>query len=91
MEKIEKLTERVQSELIGSKRLSVDSLCSRLEEIFKNKVNCYDSKISDGADEDETEDQYVMVDCFEVENTSYTIRVYYGDVTDEIGYADVSE
>ena len=39
----------------------------------------------------ETEDQYVMRACFSTEHDEYIVRVYYGDVTEEIGYVDVDE
>ena len=51
----------------------------------------YDTVIDDGADDDETEDQYVMRACFESERGDVVVRVYYGDVTEEIGYVDVTE
>ena len=55
------------------------------------KCNMYASVIDDGVDEDETEDNYVMKDCFEFENSDLTVRIYYGDVTREIGYVEVED
>ena len=89
--KLEELTTKVQTSLIGAKNLGVEWLKGELSKIVGKPCECYDSKIDDGADDDETEDQYVMKDCFQFEDSPITIRVYYGDVTREIGYVDVSE
>lgn len=85
------LTEKIQNEFIGSQRVCVGDLEERLTQIVGHKASCYDSKIDDGADDDETEDQYVMKDCFDFEDIPLIVRIYYGDVTREIGYVDVAE
>lgn len=52
-----------------------------------------DSKIDDGADNEE--DNYIMMDAYDVIigtehfNTIYYVRMFYGDVSGEIGYVDV--
>lgn len=89
--KLTKLTDKIQTALIGAKNLGVDWLEDELSRIVGKPCVCYDSKIDDGADDDETEDTYVMKDCFEFKDSPITVRVYYGDVTREIGYVDVSE
>lgn len=85
------LTEKIQDELIGSKYGG----CNWGEEILTNIVGkdmqLYDSCIDDGADDDESEDQYVYRDCFSTSDDSVIVRIYYGDVTKEIGYVDVAE
>ena len=91
MESIEKLTDKIQTELIGAKHLGVEWLKEELANLVGKSCRCYDSKIDDGADDDETEDCYVMKDCFEFENSNLVVHVYYGDVTREIGYVDVAE
>ena len=85
------LTEKIQNEFIGSRRVCVRDLEERLTQIVGHKASCYDSKIDDGVDEDETEEQYVMADCFDFEGIPLIVRIYYGDVTQEIGYVDVAE
>ena len=47
--------------------------------------------LEDAIDNDETENQYVMKACFSNNNDSIIIRIYYGNVTEEIGYVDVVE
>jgi hypothetical protein len=85
------LTEKIQNSFIGAKYLGALWMQEELTRIVGLEMYCYDSKIDDGADDDETEDQYVMRDCFTDAEYSVTVRVYYGDVTGEIGYVDVSE
>ena len=91
MDKLEKITDKIQTARIGAKHLGIGWLQGELANLVGKQCSCYDSKIDDGADDDETEDSYVMKDCFEFEDSPLTVRVYYGDVTREIGYVDVSE
>lgn len=85
------LTEKIQTALIGSDYLGSDGLERRLSDIIGQEMHWYATAIDDGADDDETEDQYVIRACFESENQDIIVRVYFGDVTKEIGYVDVSE
>ena len=85
------LTEKIQTSLIGADYPGVLETENLLSEIIGVEMYCYDSVIDDGVDGDETEDQYVMRDCFSDAAGSVTVRVYYGDVTGEIGYVDVDE
>ena len=85
------ITEKIQDAFIGAKYLGALWMEEELTELVGLQMHCYDSVIDDGADDDETEDQYVMRDCFSDDRGSITVRVYYGDVSGEIGYVDVSE
>lgn len=85
------LTEIIQNALIGSKLPIIGSLEQKLTELAGRKIQWYDTVIDDGADGDETEDQYVMKACFSAEDDSIIVRVFYGDVTKEIGYVDVEK
>lgn len=85
------LEDKVQTGLIGSKFQGCLATEEILEELTGMKARCYDQYIDDGADDDETEDQYVMCASYQLEDGRTTIRIYYGDVTFEIGYVDVSE
>lgn len=85
------LTEKIQTELIGSDFMGVDDTEKLLSDICGEPITWYDTKIDDGVDDDETEDTYVMRACFSNHRSSLIIRVYYGDVTEEIGYVDVAE
>lgn len=88
---LEKLTEKIQDHFIGARYGGCNWAEQELEELVGKECSIYDSVIDDGADGDETEDHYIMRDCFEFEDSPLTVRIYYGDVTREIGYVDVSE
>ena len=85
------LTERIQTAFIGGKYPGVDDIEQELTALVGQEMVWYDTVIDDGADDDETEDQYVMRACFQSERGDIVVRVYYGDVTEEIGYVDVAE
>lgn len=85
------LTEKIQNEFIGSKYRGIEETCEMLSKIVGKKANCYDVVIDDGADDDETEDDYIMRACFDFQDSNVVVRIYYGDVTEEIGYVDVAE
>lgn len=85
------LTEKIQTALIGSDFRGVADMEQLLTKLTGIKMVWYDTCIDDGVDEDETEDQYVMRACFSTEHNSLVVRVYYGDVTEEITYVDVAE
>ena len=85
------LTEKIQTALIGSDYMGISETEVLLSSIVGKNVSHYDTCIDDGADDDETEDQYVMRACFSTDNDDIIVRIYYGDVTEEIGYVDVSE
>ena len=89
MVNMERLTSEIQTALIGSKFGSIENMCDELYRIVGIKCNCYDVCIDDGADDDETEDEYIMRAGFEFEDNELYVRVYYGNVTKEIGYVDV--
>lgn len=91
MEKtLEQLRNEIQREFIGGRYDGVTATEDILTNIVGKSVEWYDSVIDDGVDGDETEDQYVMKDCFSTKDDSVVIRIYYGDVTEEIGYVSVS-
>ena len=78
----------LNGEFIGAKFLGGTEMANEISSIIGQEVKFDDTYISDGADEDE-EDNYVMCALFD---TDYcTIRVYYGDVTEEIGFVWVNE
>lgn len=91
MEKtLEQLRNEIQKEFIGGRYDGVNATEEILTNIVGKSVEWYDSVIDDGVDGDETEDQYVMKDCFSTKDDSVVVRIYYGDVTEEIGYVSVS-
>ena len=87
----DKLTEKIQSYFIGSRYRGDLATEDMLTELVGEKAHCYDKVIDDGADYDETEDVYVMRACFDFDNCDIVVHIYYGDVTEEIGYVDVAE
>lgn len=80
--------EKLQRELLGAKFLGGKEMANEIASIIGQDVTWDDTYINDGADEDE-EDNYVMCALFDTDN--WTIRVYFGDVTEEIGYVWVDE
>lgn len=87
---LEQLRDEIQREFIGGRYDGVTATEEILTQIIGKSVEWYDSVIDDGVDGDETEDQYVMKDCFSTKDDSVVVRIYYGDVTEEIGYVSVS-
>ena len=86
-----KLTKKIQTEFIGSDYKVVSETEKMLSDICGEPVTWCDTCIDDGADNDEAESQCVMKACFSNNNDSIIIRIYYGNVTEEIGYVDVVE
>jgi hypothetical protein len=87
---LEQLRDEIQREFIGGRYDGVTATEEILTQIIGKSVDWYDRVIDDGADGDETEDTYVMKDCFATKDDSVVIRIYYGNVTEEIGYVSVS-
>lgn len=85
----EQLEREIIKEFIGGKYDGITATEEILTEICGQNVSLYDSVIDDGVDDDETEDEYIMRDCFSTADDKITIRIYYGDVTEEITYVDV--
>ena len=84
------LTEKIQTELIGSRFDSITETEEILTQLVGKNVSWYDSNIDDGVDDDETEDTYIMRDAFSTNDDKIIIRIYYGNVTGEITYVSVN-
>lgn len=89
----ESICKRIYNALVNTK---IDKFKANLKEEFKDRgvwFRSVDSKIDDGADNEE--DNYIMMDSYDVIigtehfNTIYYVRMFYGDVSGEIGYVDV--
>lgn len=89
----ESICKRIYKALVNTK---IDKFKENLKEEFKDRgvwFRSVDSKIDDGADNEE--DNYIMMDSYDVIigtehfNTIYYVRMFYGDVSGEIGYVDV--
>jgi hypothetical protein len=85
------IKELVEKTFIGAKYQGDEDTEKELGKLLGGKWRCYDTKIDDGVDDDETEDEYIMVSCFENEQGNVDVLIYYGDVTDEITYTQVRE
>lgn len=83
------IKELVEKTFIGANYNGDEETEKELSNLLGGKWRCYDTKIDDGVDDDETEDEYIMVSCFENEQGNIDILIYYGDVTDEITYVQV--
>ena len=69
--------------------VSEEEIEKDLTELVGCRVRCYDTKIDDGVDGD-SEDEYVMLSAFEIDNSNIIVRVYYGNNTGEIGYVSIN-
>lgn len=90
MEKnFERIKTKIETEFIGANFDGITDTEEILTEIYGSSVSWHDSKIDDGVDDDETEDCYVMCDLFSSDDDKLDVRIYYGDVSREIGYVSV--
>lgn len=87
---LEQLRDEIQREFIGGRYDGITATEEILTEIVGQSVEHYDTYIDDGVDGDETEDSYVMKACFSSKDDTIVVRIFYGDVTEEIGYVSVS-
>jgi len=82
------IKQEIEREFIGSRYNGITATEEILTNIVGQAIKHYDTCIDDGADGDETEDVYVIKACFTNED-NITIRIFYGDVTEEIDYVNV--
>ena len=87
----EQIKQEIEQEFIGGRYDGETATEEILTEIIGRSVEHYDTCIDDGADDDETEDCYVMKSCFSTKDDKIVVRIFYGDVTEEIGYVSVSK
>ena len=80
---------KIETEFIGGHYEGDEETEKILSKIVGKPVKWYDTKIDDGVDDDETEDEYIMKSCFSTEDDKIIVGIYYGDVSDEIGYVNV--
>lgn len=80
---------KIETEFIGGRYEGDEETEKVLSKLVGRPMKCYDTCIDDGVDEDETEDEYIMKSCFSTEDDKIIIRIYYGDVTKEIGYVSI--
>lgn len=85
----EQIKREIEQEFIGSRYDGVTATEEILTNIIDKSVEWDDTCIDDGADGDETEDSYVMKSVFSTTDDKIVVRIYYGDVTEEIGYVSV--
>ena len=83
------LKSKIETEFIGGHYEGDGETEKILSKIVGKPVKWYDTKIDDGVDDDETEDTYVMKACFSTEDDEIIVGIYYGDVSEEIGYVNV--
>lgn len=83
------LKSKIETEFIGGHYEGDEETEKILSNLVGKTVKWYDTKIDDGVDDDETEDEYIMKSCFSTEDDKIIVGIYYGDVTDEIGYVNV--
>lgn len=89
MDKKLALKGKIETEFIGGHYEGDEVTENILTHIAGEPIKHYDTKIDDGVDDDETEDTYVMKSCFSTEDDKIIVGIYYGDVSEEIGYVNV--
>lgn len=83
------LKSKIETTFIGGHYEGDEETEKILSNLVGKPVKWYDTKIDDGVDDDETEDEYIMKSCFSTEDDKIIVGIYYGDVSDEIGYVNV--
>ena len=78
------LKDKIYDYFIGENYKGDEETADELSKLVGGLWNCYDTKIDDGIDDTESEDEYLMLSCFELIGGDFNVRIYYGDVTDEI-------
>lgn len=81
------LKDRIYDSLIGGCFTTEEDTENELTKLIGSKAHCYDTKIDEGLDDEE--DEYLMLSAFEVDGHSETIRIYYGNITEEITHIDI--
>lgn len=87
---IAQMENEIRKELIGARYDNCVEIEDILTNIIGQKVEWFDTEIDDGVDDDETEDEYIMKTSFSTKDDRIIIRVYWGDVTEEITYVRVN-
>ena len=83
------LKSKIETEFIGGHYEGDEETEKILSKIVGKPVKWYDTKIDDGVDDDEDYDTYIMKSCFSTEDDKIIVGIYYGDVSEEIGYVNV--
>ena len=82
------IKKEICDKLVNTEYGGINHTENLLAKIIGKSVEVYDSKIDDGADDD---DDYVMLDAFTTSDRSIDILIYYGDCTREIGCVEVRD
>ena len=83
------MEKKIREYFDGREFTTEEDIEKELTELVGHKAHCYDTKIDDGVDDEDEEDEYVMLSAFEFDDINIIVRMYYGDVTNEITYISV--
>lgn len=83
------MEKKIKEYFDGREFTTEEDIEKELTELVGHKAHCYDTKIDDGVDDEDEEDEYVMLSAFEFDDINIIVRMYYGDVTNEITYISV--
>lgn len=83
------MEKKIRDYFNGREFTTEEDIEKELTELVGHKAHCYDTKIDDGVDDEDDEDEYVMLSAFEFDDINIIVRMYYGDVTNEITYITV--
>lgn len=81
------LKSKIYDSLMGEWFTTEEDIENKLTELIGSKTHCYDTKIDEGLDDGE--DEYLMMSAFEVDGIGESIRIYYGNITEEITHIDI--
>ena len=83
------MEKKIREYFDGREFTTEEDIEKELTELVGHKAHCYDTKIDDGVDDEDEEDEYVMLSAFEFDDINIIVRMYYGNVTNEITYISV--
>ena len=81
------LKDRIYDSLICEWFTTEEDIENKLTELIGSKAHCYDTKIDEGLEG--APDDYLMLSAFEVDGHKESIRIYYGNITEEITHIDI--
>lgn len=83
------IQERIAREFIGV-QFNTTEIEKELSFLYGKEVYCLDTKISDSVEDEYSMDSYLMQSLFNIIGSKETIRIYYGNNTNEITHIEIS-
>ena len=83
------IRDKIQDEFDYAEYTGDADIEERLSTIVGYPARHCDTKIDDGVDDEDCEDEYVMKSSFIFSDINLSVDMYYGDVTSEITYIEI--